>query len=221
MRHVVQSTRSSASARSIVWVSAYLIIVPWQESLKPERTACGTVNEARLEAGSRPVRRLDTHDVPRQWSLSITAAALMRWSTLSGAHQDPMAPGSPRFTWPLLPTGRLAQRTDLRYRSWQPRWAAVLIANDRRAAPMEPRRFDVARRRIRCSRPPNGPLSSVATAGRAVSPAGDSPTTAAVCWPAFRVVGHATLQDFQVRQIPARHRASDRCWVELKVRLCR
>lgn len=104
-------------------------------------------------------------------------------------------------------------------------WMAVLIANDRppRRAD-EPRRFDVARRRIRCSRPPNGRTRAAATAGRAVSPAGIRRPRLAVCWPAFRVVGHwphfSGLSQVFGRFLHVTGRQITAGW-ELKVRLCR
>lgn len=105
-------------------------------------------------------------------------------------------------------------------------WMAVLIANDRppRRAD-EPRRFDVARRRIplfpdrRTAR-----TRAAATAGRAVSPAGIRRPRLAVCWPAFRVVGHwphfSGLSQVFGRFLHVTGRQITAGW-ELKVRLCR
>lgn len=105
-------------------------------------------------------------------------------------------------------------------------WMAVLIANDRppRRAD-EPRRFDVARRAHpavpdrRTAR-----TRAAATAGRAVSPAGIRRPRLAVCWPAFRVVGHwphfSGLSQVFGRFLHVTGRQITAGW-ELKVRLCR
>lgn len=101
-------------------------------------------------------------------------------------------------------------------------WMAVLIANDRppRRAD-EPRRFDVARRRIPLF--PTAERPALA-AGRAVSPAGIRRPRLAVCWPAFRVVGHwphfSGLSQVFGRFLHVTGRQITAGW-ELKVRLCR
>lgn len=105
-------------------------------------------------------------------------------------------------------------------------WMAVLIANDRppRRAD-EPRRFDVARRRIplfpTAERPALEPRRQPA---EPVSPAGIRRPRLAVCWPAFRVVGHwphfSGLSQVFGRFLHVTGRQITAGW-ELKVRLCR
>lgn len=103
-------------------------------------------------------------------------------------------------------------------------WMAVLIANDRppRRAD-EPRRFDVARRRIplfpTAERPALEPRRQPAERS-----AGIRRPRLAVCWPAFRVVGHwphfSGLSQVFGRFLHVTGRQITAGW-ELKVRLCR
>lgn len=105
-------------------------------------------------------------------------------------------------------------------------WMAVLIANDRppRRAD-EPRRFDVARRRIplfpTAERPALEPRRQPAERS---GPAGIRRPRLAVCWPAFRVVGHwphfSGLSQVFGRFLHVTGRQITAGW-ELKVRLCR
>lgn len=105
-------------------------------------------------------------------------------------------------------------------------WMAVLIANDRppRRAD-EPRRFDVARRRIplfpTAERPALEPRRQPAERS---APRGIRRPRLAVCWPAFRVVGHwphfSGLSQVFGRFLHVTGRQITAGW-ELKVRLCR
>lgn len=96
-------------------------------------------------------------------------------------------------------------------------WMAVLIANDRppRRAD-EPRRFDVARRRIPLFPTAERPHSSRGDSRQSGQPRGDSPTTVSRLLagvPGCRPLATLLRTFSGLRQIPARHRASDHCWV--------
>lgn len=104
-------------------------------------------------------------------------------------------------------------------------WMAVLIANDRppRRAD-EPRRFDVARRRIPLFPTAERPHSSRGDSRQSGQPCGIRRPRLAVCWPAFRVVGHwphfSGLSQVFGRFLHVTGRQITAGW-ELKVRLCR
>lgn len=96
-------------------------------------------------------------------------------------------------------------------------WMAVLIANDRppRRAD-EPRRFDVARRRIPLFPTAERPALEPRRQPAERSARGDSPTTVSRLLagvPGCRPLATLLRTFSGLRQIPARHRASDHCWV--------
>lgn len=96
-------------------------------------------------------------------------------------------------------------------------WMAVLIANDRPprrstnpAASTSPAGASC------CSRPPNGLHSSRGDSRQSGQPRGDSPTTVSRLLagvPGCRPLATLLRTFSGLRQIPARHRASDHCWV--------
>lgn len=104
-------------------------------------------------------------------------------------------------------------------------WMAVLIANDRppRRAD-EPRRFDVARRRIPLFPTAERPALEPRRQPAERSAPGIRRPRLAVCWPAFRVVGHwphfSGLSQVFGRFLHVTGRQITAGW-ELKVRLCR
>lgn len=104
-------------------------------------------------------------------------------------------------------------------------WMAVLIANDRppRRAD-EPRRFDVARRRIPLFPTAERPALEPRRQPAERSARGIRRPRLAVCWPAFRVVGHwphfSGLSQVFGRFLHVTGRQITAGW-ELKVRLCR